>query len=79
MKVILTGATGSIGAKTLQQCFSSPKITSLIVLSRRALIDGDKKEIAHPKLKVVIHEDFSSYPTSLLEREEFKGAKACIW
>jgi thioester reductase-like protein len=73
MKVVLTGTTGFVGAEVLRQCLIHPSITSVIVLSRRALDPA----IADPKLKVVIHEDFTSYPPHVLD--ELKGAEACIW
>jgi uncharacterized protein YbjT (DUF2867 family) len=70
MKVILLGSTGFIGKAVLDQCLKSPAITSLIALSRRDLP-------AHPKLTVVIIENFKLYPDSVLEL--LRGADACIW
>ena len=74
MKVILTGSTGTIGAEVLSQCIDHPSITSIIVLSRRAL---PTTAPSSPKIKVIIHNDFLSYPTSLLP--QLSGAEACIW
>ncbi|RDW57616.1 hypothetical protein BP6252_13698 [Coleophoma cylindrospora] len=73
MKVILFGSTGFIGKAVLDRCLKTPSITSLIALSRRDL----PKEVAHPKLTVVILKDFKSYPESILEL--LKDADACIW
>jgi len=73
MKVILLGSTGFIGKEVLNQCLKNPAITSLIALSRRDL----PREVANPKLTVVIIEDFKLYPDSVLE--QLKGADACIW
>ncbi|KFY09638.1 hypothetical protein V491_08049, partial [Pseudogymnoascus sp. VKM F-3775] len=58
MKVILTGATGFIGTEVLHQALLHPAITTLIVLSRRALTPA----ITHPKLKVIILAGFAIYP-----------------
>jgi uncharacterized protein YbjT (DUF2867 family) len=71
MKIIITGATGFIGGAVLQRCLRLPAVTSIVVLSRRALTFKD------PKMKVIIHEDFAEYPTAMLA--EIAGADACIW
>ena len=73
MKVILTGTTGFVGAEVLRQCLLYPSITSLVVLSRRPLSTAP----TDPKLKVVILEDFTSYPPQVVD--ELKDADACIW
>ncbi|KAI9825397.1 MAG: hypothetical protein M1832_001127 [Thelocarpon impressellum] len=87
MKLILTGATGCIGQEVLRHCLKNPAVTSLVVLSRRALPDkaisehdeSELKTVTHDasKLKTIILEDFSSYPDSVLL--ELAGADACIW
>jgi 1-deoxy-D-xylulose 5-phosphate reductoisomerase len=73
MKIILLGSTGFIGKDVLDQCLKNPTITSIIALSRRDL----PREVANPKLTVVLIKDFKLYPESVLE--QLKGAKACIW
>jgi len=75
MHIILTGATGTVGAGVLQQCLASPEITQLSILSRCALTlpDGDNTE----KVKVLVHENYESYPEELLT--QLKGADGCIW
>jgi thioester reductase-like protein len=76
MKVILTGATGFIGSHILTECLASSDITSVIILTRRAL-ENNAAVKDNPKVTEIIHEDFSQYPPSLLE--QLKGAEACIW
>jgi len=71
MKLIMTGASGFIGHETLSQAISHPDITSIIVLSRKALA------ITSPKLTTIIHDDFACYPPSVMSQLE--GASACIW
>jgi len=71
MKIILTGSTGFIGQEILLQCLSHPQITSLIILSRRAL------PVSDPKLKVVLLEDFTRMSEEVLG--ELKGYDGCIW
>lgn len=76
MKVILTGPTGFIGAEVLSQCIENPAITSIVALSRRELPSSAVSK-SSPKLKVIIHEDYTSYPDNVLR--ELAGAEACIW
>ncbi|KFY71148.1 hypothetical protein V499_08640 [Pseudogymnoascus sp. VKM F-103] len=73
MKVILTGATGFIGTEVVRQALLHPSITTLVVLSRRAL----SPPITHPKLQVIILADFAVYPPDVLT--QLDGAEACIW
>lgn len=72
MKIILTGATGFIGAEVLQQCLAKASVTSIVVLSRRPL-----DSVSDPKLKVVILKDFTVYDEDVLR--ELEGSEACIW
>ena len=73
MHLILTGATGLIGAGVLHHMLAAPEITRISILSRRpvALAEG------HSKAKVIIHKDFNTYDASLLE--ELKDANGCVW
>lgn len=72
MKIVLTGATGLIGAEVLQQCLANPAITSIVSLSRRPL-----DSVANSKLKVVVLKDFTVYDEEVMGALE--GAEACIW
>jgi hypothetical protein len=70
MKVILTGSGGFNDRETLSQCLLYPSITSIVALSCREL------PISDPKLRTLLHDDFSSYPSSLMS--ELQEADACI-
>ncbi|MCJ1444952.1 MAG: hypothetical protein MMC23_005456 [Stictis urceolatum] len=73
MKVVLSGSTGYIGSEILTQCLNHPSITSILVLSRR-----DPGNLAdHPKVKVTIVDDFTSYNEPTVD--ELKTADAAIW
>lgn len=74
MKVIVTGATGFVGKQVVVQCIETPGISSIIVLSRR---DIDEALSKNPKVHVILHQDFLSYPHDLLE--QLKGSQGCIW
>lgn len=71
MKIILTGATGFIGAEVLHSALRHPRITSIIALSRRQL------PIKHEKLTVLIVSDWLQYSPQILQA--CAGAEACIW
>ena len=75
MHLILTGATGTVGAPILQHCLASQKIAQLSILTRKAfpLPEG----VDTKKAQVIIHQDYASYPPDLLER--LNGADGCIW
>jgi len=74
MKLILAGASGFIGHEVLSRALTNPKITSLIALSRKPL---PELYSSHPKLLTIIHNDFTSYPPSLMT--QLAGAEGCIW
>jgi uncharacterized protein YbjT (DUF2867 family) len=70
MKIIVTGATGLVGAEVIRQAIADKTVTEIIALSRKRV------EIQDPKLTTIIHNDFLDY-SSLSEL--FKKADACIW
>ncbi|KAI0837411.1 hypothetical protein F5Y06DRAFT_271637 [Hypoxylon sp. FL0890] len=74
MKIIITGATGFIGGEVVRQAIANEKITHAFVLTRKPLPEEFSK---NPKLTVVEHKDFSTYPPELLAQLE--GAEGCVW
>lgn len=74
MKVIIAGATGTAGKEAVKHCLADDRVTNVFILARRALPDNVSK---HAKATVVIHEDFSSYPGSVME--QLAGAEVCLW
>jgi nucleoside-diphosphate-sugar epimerase len=74
MKYILTGTSGFIGTEILSRCLQNPLITSLLILSRPPL---PSVESLDPRIKVIVIDNFLSYPASL--NEEFVGVKAVLW
>ncbi|KAH8831480.1 hypothetical protein DL96DRAFT_1588020 [Flagelloscypha sp. PMI_526] len=80
MKLIVTGATGRIGSSVVRYCVDSPTITSVVVLSRRALpYENEFSPAQLSKLKTLIltREDFLNYPPRILS--ELEGADGCVW
>lgn len=70
MKIIVTGATGLIGAEVLRQAITDDSITEVFALVR------SQPEVTNPKIKVVLHNDFLDY-TGL--EEIFKEAGSLVW
>lgn len=73
MHLILTGATGLVGSGVLHHMINTPSITAVSVLSRRPVPQAE----GHEKVKVIIHKDYTSYPSELLE--QLRGAEGCVW
>ncbi len=68
MKVIVTGATGMVGKGVLLECLDHPDIAEVLSISRKIT------DINHPKLKELIHQDFSEFDSVA---EQLKGYDAC--
>lgn len=73
MHLILTGATGLIGAAVLDNMLAQETISQISILSRRPV----KMAEGHKKAKVIIHKDFKTYDQALLD--ELKDAQGCVW
>lgn len=73
MHLILTGATGLVGSAVLHHMINAPSISTVSVLSRRPVPQAE----GHEKVKVIIHKDFNTYPSDVLEK--LKGADGCVW
>lgn len=70
MKVILTGASGMLGKGILLECLEDPRISQVLAINR------SKQDIEHPKLKEVIHRDFSKIEALI---NEIADADACFF
>lgn len=55
MKIIITGSTGMVGEGVLHECLLHPKVKNVLVINRREC------NVKHPKLKEIIHKDFSDF------------------
>jgi nucleoside-diphosphate-sugar epimerase len=71
MKILLTGATGFVGAEVLSQLAINSSISGITCLSRRPI------GLESPKVKTIIHSDFAVYDDGLLS--ELAGHSSCIW
>jgi uncharacterized protein YbjT (DUF2867 family) len=61
IRAVITGATGMVGEGVLHECLLHPDMESVLVITRRPC------GVQHPKLKELLHKDFSDF--SGLEKE----------
>ncbi len=69
-KVILTGATGMVGKGVLFECLEHDSIEEVLVIGRNEL------GMNHPKLKEIIHKDFTSFENI---KDKLTGYDACFF
>lgn len=69
-RILIFGATGTVGSGALLECLDHPEITEVICVLRRS--SGH----THPKLREILHSDFDDF--SAIERK-FAGIDACFW
>ena len=61
IKAIITGSTGMVGEGVLHECLVHPDVESILAINRRPC------NVQHPKLKEILHQDFSNF--SPIEKE----------
>lgn len=70
MKLLITGATGLVGADLVKAALADPAIRELVLLVRKA------PAIRDPKIRVVLLPDFLQYDSVA---DEFRNADALAW
>ncbi len=74
MKVVIAGSTGLVGSALVRQSIASDSISHVYALSRKPLPEAVAKS---PKVSVILHDDYSSYPDELLD--QLAGVEGCFW
>jgi len=69
-KVIITGSTGMVGKGVLLECLDHQTIDEVLVIGRNSV------EIKHPKLKELIHKEFSNFSDV---QDQLFGYDACYY
>jgi len=69
-KVIITGATGMVGKCVLLECLDHEAIGEVLVMGR------NRVGIDHPKLKELIHKDFTDFSGV---KDQLSGVDACFY
>ena len=72
MKVIVTGATGMVGKGVLLECLAQEEVTQVLSISRRSL------DLEHPKLKELLHADFSEFDSVADQLTGYDACYACM-
>ncbi len=72
IKAIITGSTGMVGEGVLHECLNHPEVDSVLVINRRTC------DVQHPKLKEIIHSDFSDFSSIENELSGYNAAFLCM-
>ena len=72
IKAIITGSTGMVGEGVLHECINHPEVESVLVINRRSC------NVQHPKLKEIIHKDFSDFSSVENEIGGYNAAFLCM-
>lgn len=70
MNVVIFGATGMVGKGVLLECLDDPSVSRVLVVGRSAC------GVEHPKLKDVLHKDFTDF-SAISDR--LAGLDACFF
>ncbi len=70
LNVIITGATGMVGEGVLLECLENPQIENVLIIVRKP------SGVSHPRLKEMIHSDFSNIEPI---KEQVKNYDACFF
>lgn len=70
MNVLIFGASGSAGGSVLRECLDAAEVEDVCAVVRRPLA------VSHPKLRTIIHSDFSDDSTI---PDVFVGVDACLY
>src|ERR1700716_3166945 len=76
MKIIVTGASGLVGAEVVRQAMMDNEMDEITALVRRPLDISHVPKQGGEKLRIVVHQNFLTYSTSA---ELFKEQDACLW
>ncbi len=72
IKAIITGSTGMVGGGVLHECLNHPEVESVLVINRRTC------NVQHPKLKEIIHSDFSDFGSIESALSGYNAAFLCM-
>ena len=68
LSVIVTGASGMVGKGVLLECLDHDQVESVLSIGRASL------DLEHPKLKQLVHQDFSEFVSV---QDQLRGYDAC--
>ena len=71
IKAIITGSTGMVGEGVLHECLNSYSVETVLVINRKSC------GVIHPKLKEIIHNDFSDLSDIQDQIKEYNACYFC--
>lgn len=72
IKAIITGSTGMVGEGVLHECLNHPEVESVLVINRKTC------GTTHPKLKEILHSDFSDFSAIEEKLVGYNAAYLCM-
>lgn len=72
LRVIITGSTGMVGEGVLHECLQHPDVEHVLVINRKPC------GYQHPKLRELIHADFSDFSSLEPELSPYNAAFLCM-
>ncbi len=69
MNVIITGSTGMVGQGVLLECIDDATVENILLINRNSI------DMAHPKIKEILHQDFTDFKAL---QAVFKDFDACL-
>jgi hypothetical protein len=72
IRAIITGSTGMVGEGVLHECLSHPDVEAVLVINRRPC------GVTHPKLREILHADFSNYSGMEKDLTGYNAAFLCM-
>ena len=72
IKAIITGSSGMVGEGVLHECLNHSDVSSVLVINRREC------NVQHPKLKEIVHLDFSDFSGLENELSGYNAAFLCM-
>jgi len=72
IKAVVTGATGMVGEGVLHECIQHPQVESILVIGRKPC------RVNHPKVKEILHSDFSDFTPIMESLKGYNAAYLCM-
>ncbi len=72
MKVIITGASGMVGKGVLLECLDHEQVERVLSIGRSHL------DLEHPKLRQLVHKDFSEFSSMVDQLQDYQACYLCM-
>src|ERR1700754_1569618 len=72
LRAIITGVTGMVGEGVLHESLNHPDVEAVLVINRKPC------GVSHPKLKEIIHKDFSDIKPIQSQLKDYNACFFCL-